>query len=657
MAPRLRPPLPVANGSLLLGAMLALLLTACSAAPALEPPATGSPTQGATASVRPTTSGPQTAGASAGGTPNCLRFSYPCDLAETPPEVLQRVTELLAQARERRAQGTMADALAFVRGEEDVVEAFGSPDAIVFRVDGAQEAWLIDETARSEGDSAGSAIRLASARARQMAGPPPVPATVVGEDTSADGKVDNRDAKRALILAPFMWQFGEWDESDLLAQQIDQLPGYEGNVRFVANPRQTDQNVTPADYKSLGDYDAIFLSTHGHRACGTTADGQDICYVMISTGIRLNPSDMVVGGLYRGFIPIEIFHADAESTHLIKLGITHDFFRMNFPDGLDDTLLVLSACETGNYEGNVVAAAAAGDNFVMMAWSETVPASAAFKATGLFAEKLALGLSSWEAYGAVVEAGLHTAVDEDGIPTVFQFISPGGDDVRLIELPTVYWDGEPMTDGMNISDSIIGLAGDDEPDRLELDLRLAGIDSPAIYNVRYDIDGKPARGSYDLTDARPADVEFAYFVEHEIDVGFDLPREGFTIEAIVDLPEGGESRYFVSSTLCPLTENDVPVPFDLPPDAQYLGEADFAPGADAWRIGNLQAAAAFMRNSIQQAGYTIVDEPEDLSVVPDEEYFSLIIVGPCYPLPGSVAFTRGPDRPPTMLIWSGPGGN
>ena len=651
----MRPPRPLASGSRLLGAVLALLLAACAGVPTRDPEAIASPTAGTDAPAPSATTPPTPspgAAAPGDGTPNCQRFDYPCDLAETPADLVERTTELLAEARQRLDHGTMADALAFLRQQADVVEAFGSDDAIVFRVDGAPEAWLIDESARSAGESAYSTIRLASARSRQADGPPPVHATVVGEDTSADGKVDNRDEKRALILAPFMWQFEEWDESDLLAQQIGQLPGYEGNVRFVANLRQEDQNVTPADYKSLGDYDAIFLSTHGHRACGTTADGQDICYVMISTGIRLSPSDMVVGGLFRGFIPIEIFHADAESTHLIKLGITHDFFRMNFPDGLDDTLLVLSACETGNYEGNVLAAAAAGDNFVMMAWSETVPSPAAFKATGLFAERLALGLSSWEAYGAVVEAGLHTAVDEDGIPTVFQFISPGGDDVRLIELPTVYRDGEPMTDGMNISDSIIGLAGDDEPDRLELDLRLSGIDSPAIYSIRYDIDGKPARGSYDLADARPADVEFAYFVEHEIDIGFDLLREGFTIEAIVDLPEGGESRYFVSSTLCPTTENDVPVPFDLPPDAAYLGAANFPPRADAWRVGNLQAAADFMRVAIEEAGYTIIDEPRGSFVGDDSEFFGLTVVGPCLPNGGSVAFSRGPEMPPTMLIWS-----
>lgn len=533
--------------------LLTVLLVGCTGAlPGQSPVADPSPA--ATSDAQPTPSaGPAQAASPAppsDGVPECERLDYPCSLAETPSELLDRTIDLLDGARQARHQGTMADALAFLEAEPDVVKARGNDDAVVFRVDGAPESWLIDssdtsiEPASTSNELASPVgVTLASARSVvPSAEPPRTQQSVVGTDTNNDSKIDNRDTKRALVLAPYHWQFAPWDESDLLAERLSTLPGYAGNVRYVANLRQEDRNVTLLDYQHFDAYDAIFVSTHGRRVC--YSDG---CEVVVSTGVRLD-RDELPASLGTRTLGHYDDKANQQTSLEVYVGLLPITFQAWYPGGLDDTLLVFSACQTGGSAGNELAAAAAGDNFVMMGWSETVPADAAFEATGFFQEQLGLGLSSREAYGAVVEAGLDRSSSK-GVPTFFEYISPGGDDLRLFELPTVYRDGEPLPGGADVTDLITGTPGDSEPDQLSLELRLAGVHEPGSYRIRYEIDGRPTPGTYDLSTGTEGDLRYSYIVRHDVDVGFDLKPGELTIEAIVELPEGGESRYFVSATV------------------------------------------------------------------------------------------------------------
>ena len=504
----------------------------------------------------------------------------------------------------------MTDALEFVRQQADIIEAFGSDDSIVFRIDGAPEAWLVDRTGTFDAEPSAWQPQIASVGPAPIAFPQDPPSTVVGEDTSGDGNIDQRDAKRALILAPYLWQFAPWDESDHLAKLFGTLPGYAGNVEFAANRKKGDQNVTFDHLLSLANYDTVFFSTHGKRECESAADGKEVCHVQVSTGVTVNVLDIPASGVLKGLALIGAYDNQSDQASVVvELGLTPDFFRYSYPRGLDNTLLVLSACKTGGQSGNELARAVGGENFVMMAWSETVRSSAAFKASGLFAEQLGLGLSSKEAYKAVVDAGLHRAINRKGIETVFQHISPADDDIRIIELPTLQRDGRPMEDGVNVSDGVTGTPGDDQPDQLKLEVRVAGVHERGSYTVRYEIDGKPTRGLYDLSNAKPGDLEFSYLVEHDIDVGFDLPAVGFTIEAIVDLPEGGESRYYVSATLDVRCDAS---PLPLPPGSQLitLGEEGVGWGEATclFSVPSYDEAVAFIRRELPEAGYPLVGE-------------------------------------------------
>lgn len=477
---------------------------------------------------------------SAGVSPErCVEEGFPCDLSETPPELIARTAELIDAASEHGRSGDLSAVVTFLEDQPDVVEVFGRDRAVVFRVEGASFAWIVDHSDLAP-DVGARNLGLAT----PWSAPLPQPISVVGDDTTGDGEIDQRDQKRALVLAPYMWDFAPWDESDHLAERLETMPAYEGNVTFRANRNEGDRNISIDDWQSFDDYDAIFISTHGFRACADP-EGTQECQTVVQTGIELNLLDIDVGGFYTGTYPIGLLN-NQSSNAVIEIGVGPGFMRFHYPGGLDDTLLSLSACETGLIPGDEFAAAAGGDNFVMMAWTEVVPSDAAFSALGLFAEQLALGLTSELAYQEVVEAGLASAESGDHI-TTWEHISPNSSEVRLIELPTLTDDGQPMLDGSRLdSDRISGTPGDGEADTVRFDLELVGIDEPARYRVRYEVDGQDTGNSYSLAGAVSGELPYAYSVTHVVDVGFDLPDgDDILVVAIVELPEGGESRYSV----------------------------------------------------------------------------------------------------------------
>lgn len=516
------------------GAALLLVLVGCSGQP-------DTPDQtGASASVD------SSGAAHASGEVECIRLDYPCDLGDTPPELIERTTELMTLAGERVAAGGMAAALAFLVGEPDVVEAFGSDVAIRFRVAGAGPAWLLDHSDDGPDGSVGSPLHPRV----PAADPPRIRlASVVGEDTSGDGRVSNRDAKRALVLAPYHWQFSPWDHSEVVAATLERLPGYE-EVRLHINRAPADQEVTIEDWLEFDQYDAIFITTHGQRACGIAQDGREVCLTVVSTGVRVNRVDVGNSNFF-AFTPIGLYRDEATQIDF-ELGVSAGFFTDRYPQGLDDVFISLSACETGLVPGDELAAAISpeGDDLVLMAWTESVRSDDALKAAGFMLEQLSLGLSSQLAYQAVIEAGLASAFNKQGV-TALEHISPGDDAVRIIELPTIMSDGEPMTDGMVLG-GVTGIAGDDVDDSVVLDLRIVGVHDPKLYKVRYEFNEQPTVDAYGLLPdsfgvraIQEGDVPYSYDVTHVIDLGMDLPIGEVELAAIVELPEGGTSRYDV----------------------------------------------------------------------------------------------------------------
>lgn len=511
---------------------------------------------------------------------DCERIGYPCSFADTPDELLERTAQLLQEGRDIGARGSMQDVADHLSAQPDVADVIGGASSVYFQVEGAPPAWLLERRAGAEsrGRSPAAAreprpetatppdetpFTLVSTHASRSGMPAAESGSIVGDDTNGDASVDNRDVKRALVLAPYQWDFSPWDESELVAERLGQMPGYPGNVHLGVNSRMLDQNVTLEDWFSFRNYDTVYVATHGERQCTGEGVGHR-CVVVISSGVAYDlaardASNQTPGGMMLAWVG----DTEPETSSVIEVGLTPDSFRVGYPGGLTDTLVIFAACETGGRAGNELADALAGRGFVMMGWSEVVPSEAAFSASGAFVEELSLGRSTWEAYGAVVDAGLDRAVDGDGILTVFEYISPNGDDLRLFEIPSIQWNDEPMVDGTDITTAVTGTPGDGEPDQLALTARVAGVEQARDIVLRYEINGQPVPGRYDLGSARSADLPYSVLVDHDVDIGADLPPDRFTLGVVAMLPEGGESRYVVDVVVtrpdegaCSLIETD-----------------------------------------------------------------------------------------------------
>jgi hypothetical protein len=241
---------------------------------------------------------------------------------------------------------------------------------------------------------------------------------------------------------------------------------------------------------------------------------------------------------------------ESQTTGRISIGL--DFWRFYYGGALDKQLVTFSACETANTEGSMLAAAMGGDDFVMSGWTEAVYSRIGFQTALAFYEELAKGLTTLEAHEIIAELGLFPYVDDESIQVDFEVFSPGGDEVRVIELPWLMYEGSEMPEGVNIVDLVEGMVGDEDPDTLQLTVQIDGItpDSKPDFEVRYRVQDQEASGSYDLSLATlVGGYEYRYEVTHDVDLGFPLVGGETPIEVIVDLPEGGDSRYTTTAFL------------------------------------------------------------------------------------------------------------
>jgi len=465
---------------------------------------------------------------------DCEELGYPCSLAETSPAVLEAAEAIMNEAMDQRDIGTMADVLTWLQANPAVVEAEGDLRAIRFRIEGSPPFWLFDDTGLNvEPDPLVNPGGSVGDKA------------IVGEDTNDDGGIDNRDSKRALVLAPFFWQFTPNEESPIFADQLEGLRGYGGNVTFKSNPQPLDQNIAVADYFSWADYDLIYLSTHGQRVqsgAGTKS------HVVVSTGVIWDFS-LIRDVSFGGMVALAHYNGQGEiSPRFWSLGVTPDFFRNIYPEGLDDTLLLLSACETGNVAGGELAEAMGGENFVMFGWSESVDTDDAVDAMGVLMDNLMEGLPTETALQAVDDAGLRSVQNSDNITTRLERFVTGAGDLRIIELPQLLdGSGDVLTDGTDLSNLVDGIVGDGNSDLLTMIVEVDGVTEAdkEQFTLRYFFGDANIPGTFGLESAIQMG-DFRYRATHLVDLDFDVQAgEAQRLQVVADLPEGGESTFTV----------------------------------------------------------------------------------------------------------------
>lgn len=203
-------------------------------------------------------------------------------------------------------------------------------------------------------------------------------------NTSSDSKISNvagaqrgdegREQKKALILSPYKWDFGENDDSKVPVEMLKKHRNYQGRITYKENATKTSGNITIDDYLSLDQYDFIFIGSHGSRECQirdgeveiVTEGNSNMCLTVINTGIHFKEKDKAK---VRKAMDARGIEGLAYSKTEIYL--KPEFFSANFKD-LSFKIIVFSACETDQHNSLRLAMQGAMNNGQAFLWSNVV---------------------------------------------------------------------------------------------------------------------------------------------------------------------------------------------------------------------------------------------------------------------------------------------
>lgn len=172
------------------------------------------------------------------------------------------------------------------------------------------------------------------------------------EDNVVAAQRDDREHKRALILAPYQWDFGQDDDALIPLKKLENQRNYSGGINYKANTTKNAQNISLDDYASFEAYDMIYLSTHGSMTCLTKKGSIEItngglCHSFISTGVRFRKSEL---SHFKQSIGSKVFNGFAFSPSKeegwIDVSLLPNFFQNRY-EGLENKLIILSACQLG----------------------------------------------------------------------------------------------------------------------------------------------------------------------------------------------------------------------------------------------------------------------------------------------------------------------
>lgn len=307
----------------------------------------------------------------------CGAADHPCSWEDADDGVFDHSFALGEAARDAYVDGaTLVEVAGQLADDDRVVSVLVNDDAVTYRVDGGLAMWILGDGAAGE--------RGAPAPAPAWTTPAPQrerPRDVVGDDP---------ETKRALVISPYQYDFGEYDEGAEVAALYGGARGYEGNVDYYANTASTQELNGADQFRNWGDYDVVHVSTHGVQQCDDTG-----CTTILLTGTEFSSQEILIGD-------------DGGSTVVFSRygntqGISDSFMNRNYPDGLPDTVVVLSACETGR---GTDLTNSFGDG-VVFSWTEPVLSDfARASSLALHRTLIETGSTTERAHQVVAGAGL-----------------------------------------------------------------------------------------------------------------------------------------------------------------------------------------------------------------------------------------------------------
>ncbi len=506
----------------------------------------------------------------------CTQMGYPCTFADTSREKIERGLDLMDLADEVFAQEGNAIAVAErLLEESDIAEMYYDERGVWYRVKGAPPlvflhpeafAYELDEETDPEQSSLAANVLFSP---NQPSGDGPI-----GENPPGEKAV-----KKALFVNPIVWQFGssvhDSVRSQLLAYPDYQCPGCinylpgDTNAKDLIN--EENQAAGPSYEQFLGwkEYDLIHVFAHGYQFCpgksvsasglpivsgdrenfpdntagvieGTNLDDGE-CVTMIQSGhfqtreyLLENPRE--VAGIAWAHKPGDDVWGEL---------ITTDFFRNEYPGGLDDTILFFTSCQLLKDES--LANTLKGTNTAVFGWSQTVTGDRG-KATAkqFFNELIDNGLRASVAYDKTIQSESHTEHSEDWHGAELKMVLDQGTDPRgrevVILMQPVFREKLEENDAVPVD----GVPGDGKNDELFILIQVDGVDEDQNiedFEIHLALDGEELPETF-----KPAEKigDYSYRAFEILPLTFDAAERDFVeLEAWVDLPEGGDTRHYL----------------------------------------------------------------------------------------------------------------
>ncbi len=462
-----------------------------------------------------------------------------------------------------------------------------------------------------------------------------------GTDRTGSGDLSQRDPRQALVISAFYFEieyvataFGrdpdDFDGGATIAEIIGTTPGYfdpatnEPYVTHVVNREPMEhqnRDVLDAFYR-LDEYDAMYISAHGTTEC---RDGE--CHSAIFTGYQVEDCALYGEAISDAHFMcgrIDYQAASGDTTGVrsyFSIAITSDFLLEHYPAGIRNAVVWFQTCEL-LYSGeddtvtperhHFYEFLKRGEYSLFFAWDNVVLSERAVAtATMFFREYTRMGVTSARAIdllrlndrlsvtydsrlrGRSVTANLHrfgryVPTQRAADVEVRRQSGTAVSDLRIREVARILdADAEPLLDGASITPFLSSNGGDGGSDSLDLHVQVDGVlpDQASEFVIRFELDGRPIGQPVPLSDANPVPFDEPYSYLARVDgvaAGVEFTsNEPYALKLIVDLPEGGDSRYDVD-VVAPLCFADATIAGEY--QARVAGPAQVSYALGAGRV-------------------------------------------------------------------------
>lgn len=510
----------------------------------------------------------------------CKREGYPCTLSDLSNDVLARNKEIMKKAMNSLKDGRSIEEVAqSLEQQDDIVHVKHNDVSLSFRLEDSMPMWVYNPNQIST-ERAGPNLTLNPPQ-KQGENEPDGP---VGPQP--EGK---EPKKQALILSPYLWDF-KTDESEYIANKLRVQRNYDcsGCVTLSQQPSKPEYVLEDPinslrgvidPYLSWDKYEIIHLVSHGDQACvevGENLEGEGRsnrgaewapakdaeplvitepavdydCETMILTGNlwseklfnALQESDVSEGHFASTpGVTLTSVNTYSDSGLIGDVALTTDFFKNQYPDGLDDAIIFFSACQS--FADDSFMQVLTGENTTFLGWDANVKNPSAKEISKKFYDFLIdEGLRFTQSYQETIKFN-----DYDyGFELAGANLLAGGDqNVRGREVITLV---HPASrEELKQGDSTVthGVVKDGEKETLYIAARVDGVDeeqAPEDFVVHVNLNGEEVSQTFTADSTKQVD-EYSYLAQGSIQLPFDITnQEEVQLEAWAELPSGGETR-------------------------------------------------------------------------------------------------------------------